>query len=59
MGQVLKIPQTSSGTSQIYVVKNGDNLYAIARKFNTSVDSIKKKNSLTSNNLQIGQKLII
>ena len=59
VGQVLKIPQTSGGTSQIYVVKNGDNLYAIARKFNTSVDSIKKKNSLTSNNLQIGQKLII
>lgn len=42
-----------------YVVKKGDNLYAIARKYNTSVDSIKKKNNLKSNLLNIGQKLII
>ncbi len=58
LGQELKIPQLG-GTNQTYIVKNGDNLYAIARKFNTTVDSIKKKNNLTSNNLQIGQKLII
>ena len=42
-----------------YVVKKGDNLYAIARKYNTSVDSIKKKNNLKSNLLSVGQKLII
>lgn len=61
LGQVLKIPQTNGGStgSQTYTVKSGDNLYAIARKFNTTVDSIKRKNNLTSNNLQIGQKLII
>ena len=62
IGQQLKIPTTSSGGStgsQTYTVKSGDNLYAIARKFNTTVDSIKRKNNLTSNALQIGQKLII
>ena len=62
LGQVLKIPQTSSSSgsnNQTYIVKSGDNLYAIARKFNTTVDSIKRKNNLVSNNLQIGQKLII
>ena len=60
MGQVLKIPQISNSvSSQTYIVKNGDNLYEIAKKFNTTVDSIKKKNNLTSNNLQIGQKLKI
>ena len=42
-----------------YIVKKGDNLYSIARKFNTTVDAIKRKNNLTSNNLSIGQKLII
>ena len=42
-----------------YVVKKGDNLYTIAKKYNTSVDNIKKKNNLTSNLLSIGQKLII
>ena len=61
IGQVLKIPSlTSTGTNtQTYIVKSGDNLYAIARKFNTTVDSIKRKNNLTSNLLSIGQKLII
>lgn len=42
-----------------YTVKSGDNLYSIARKYNTSVDNIKKKNNLKSNLLSIGQKLII
>ena len=67
IGQKLKIPGTSTVTPQLpttpstntYIVKSGDNLYAIARKFNTTVDAIKRKNGLTSNNLSIGQKLII
>ena len=62
IGQQLKVPVTSGGGStgsQTYTVKSGDNLYAIARKFNTTVDNIKRKNNLTSNTLQIGQKLII
>ena len=59
IGQVLKIPQVGSNNNQTYIVKSGDNLYGIAKKFNTTVDSIKEKNNLVSNNLQIGQKLII
>lgn len=60
IGQQLKVPVSSNGSSnQTYIVKSGDNLYSIARKFNTTVDSIKIKNNLTGNNLQIGQKLII
>lgn len=43
----------------IYIVKKGDNLYSIARKYNTSVDNIKRKNNLTSNILSIGQQLKI
>lgn len=60
IGQVLKIPATSSSSSsQVYTVKKGDSLYQIAKKFNITVDSIKKKNNLTSNTLNIGQKLNI
>lgn len=59
IGQVLKIPTTSSNTSTTYTVQRGDNLYLIARKYNTTVDEIKRKNNLNSNLLSIGQKLII
>ena len=60
IGQVLKIPTTSSSSStQEYTVKKGDSLYQIAKRFNTTVDDIKRKNNLTSNTLSIGQKLNI
>lgn len=60
IGQQLKIPNTStSSDNQTYIVKSGDNLYSIALKFKTTVDSIKKKNNLTSNLLSVGQKLVI
>ena len=58
IGQILKIPSSNSA-NVIYTVKAGDNLYAIARDYNTTVDVIKKRNNLTSNLLSIGQKLII
>lgn len=62
VGQVLTIP-SSSGTNPdnlfIYTVKKGDSLYSIAKKYNTTVDAIKSKNNLTSNNLSIGQILKI
>lgn len=49
-----------NGDSQnIYVVQRGDSLYSIAQKYNTTVQAIKSANNLTSNTLQIGQKLIL
>ncbi len=59
IGQKLKVPSAESVNNNTYIVKNGDNLFSIAKKYNTSVDSIKKKNKLTSNLLNVGQKLII
>lgn len=59
IGQELKIPTSNNVVTQTYIVKKGDNLYSIAQKYNTTVDSIKRKNNLTSNLLSIGQQLII
>ncbi len=56
-----------SGTGEIvdgsdydtYIVKTGDNLYAIARKYGVTVDKLKEINNLSSNLLSIGQKLLV
>ena len=42
-----------------YTVKKGDNLYNIAKKYDTTVDDIKRYNNLSTDALSIGQKLII
>ena len=57
IGQIIKLPSTSSTASDTYIVKKGDSLYSIARTYNTSVDKLKKINNLTSNALAIGQVL--
>lgn len=62
IGQVLKISSQEpeeEAEDNIYVVKSGDTLYDIARRFNTTVAAIKEKNNLKSDTLSIGQRLII
>lgn len=48
-------PNSTSETN--YTVKKGDTLYAIAQKYNTTVDTLKSLNNLSNNNLSIGQIL--
>ena len=55
-GQLLKIPSALLPEST-YTVKKGDSLYSIAKKYNTTVDELKRTNNLTSNILSIGQVL--
>ena len=62
IGMVLKIPPYSNKKNEetnVYVVKSGDSLWSIARKFNSTVDEIKRLNSLQSNILSIGQRLVV
>ncbi len=40
-----------------YIVKKGDTLYSIAKKYNLTVDELKKKNNLTTNSLSVGMTL--
>ena len=58
INQELKVPAVNIGATT-YTVKSGDSLYSIAKKFNTSVDSLKKKNGLGSTMLSIGKVLKI
>lgn len=61
IGQILRIPTSTSSESTYlnYTVVSGDNLYSIARRYNTTVDEIKTLNNLTSNTLSVGQTLKI
>lgn len=59
IGQQLKVSESANVPANTYIVKSGDSLYSIAKKFNTSVDELKRINNKTSNLLSIGEKLII
>ncbi len=59
INQELLIPDNNISLTSTYKVKKGDSLYSISKAFNTTVDNLKKLNNLTSNNLSIGQELII
>jgi membrane-bound lytic murein transglycosylase D len=72
-GQVLRIPTSGlassaavappagvkPGDTLTYVVKSGDTLFNLSKMFNTSVQKIKADNNLTSDELTVGQKLVI
>lgn len=57
IGQKLQIPKTKITSDNIYIVKNGDTLYSIARNNNITVDELKAVNNLVNNNLILGQVL--
>lgn len=59
IGQKLIVGQNIADSNNIYIVKSGDTLYSIANKNGTTVDEIKKINNLASNNLSIGQEIIL
>ena len=60
IGQRLQIPLKETTSSNfIYTVKRGDTLYGIANSFGISVSDIINLNNLSSNNIFIGQELLI
>jgi len=64
-GQILHIPvekgttNTNKQSFTIHVVKKGETLYSISKKYNVTINDITKFNSEANNGLQIGQKLNI
>lgn len=69
-GMTLKIPAGTQSTTansgkkesadgSVYVVKKGDALSIIARRNGVTVKALKEANDLSSDNIRIGQKLVI
>jgi LysM repeat protein len=56
-GQPTTNPTPSTG--QVHVVAAGETLYAISRRYGLTVDQLKQLNRLTTNNIAIGQRLIV
>lgn len=51
--------RSASGSKTTYIVKKGDVLGKIAESHGVGLSELKKWNNLTSNNIQVGQKLVI
>jgi hypothetical protein len=49
----------NSDNSKNYIVKQGDTLYNISKRFGLTVDDLKALNNLTDNTIKIGQKLLV
>ncbi|ODS59471.1 MAG: hypothetical protein ABS36_00610 [Acidobacteria bacterium SCN 69-37] len=52
-------PAPATRTAAVYRVRAGDTLYGIARRFETTVEQIKRINRLNSNRINIGDRLTV
>lgn len=63
VGQTLKVIPTETEKVPenylVYIVKNGDNLWDIAKKYNTTVSTLMSVNNLSSDKLKINEQLLI
>lgn len=57
--EVVEDLYTNRSNNNVHYVKAGETLYSISRKHGLTVAKLKELNNLTSNSLQIGQKLIL
>jgi membrane-bound lytic murein transglycosylase D len=56
---IIPIDKKSGYAIDSYIVRKGDTLGGIARKFRLKLNRLRKLNSLTSNNIHIGDRLIV
>lgn len=66
VNQKLKIPGSErikvsekSNDKKVHIVRSGDSLYSISRKYGVSTESLKKVNNLKSNMIHPGQRILL
>ena len=59
LGKKNKRKKEKSSKVKTYSVQKGDTLYSISRKFDITIDALKRYNGLVSNTISIGQELYI
>jgi len=62
LGKKFKLPEPANpiaDNGEYYEVVKGDTLYSISKRFNISVDELRRKNNITENSISIGQQLRI
>ncbi|MBC2846475.1 glucosaminidase domain-containing protein [Winogradskyella flava] len=57
-GKIVQKVRVDSGVMR-YVVIKGDTLYSLSKRYNTTVDAIKNLNNFDSNDLVVGQEIMI
>ena len=58
-GNYLTSVKTGALEPDYYRVRSGDSLWSIAKKFNTSIKRLREANKLSSNTLQLNDRLVI
>ena len=53
----VEAPKADNKQEGTYVVQTKETLYSISKKFNTTVEELKRLNNLPDNSIQIGQTL--
>lgn len=59
LGRKVEVRSDEYSNQISHTVVKGDTLYSLSRTYNTTVEELKSRNNLTSNELSIGQILII
>lgn len=51
--------QPSFGNTESHVVRKGETLTSVAKRYDTSIEALKRRNNLQSSKLSIGQRLLL
>lgn len=53
------VPNTSTSVANLYTIQQGDTLYSLSKRFNLTVEDLKRINNMSSNAISIGQTIKI